>query len=118
MTVRAALALGTVFIVGALDGASTAGAQGTWCATCSYRKAVNCGFYTWEQCRAALSVGGGICSRNAYLVADDHARPALAPAALVTSCYNMADQVVPRMRGRQAWVVRRADYCIRNGGRL
>jgi len=39
-------------------------------------------------------------------------------SALITSCYELAERVVPRGRGRQAWVVRHADQCIRNGGRL
>ncbi len=39
-------------------------------------------------------------------------------AALITSCYAMADRIVPRGKWRSAWVVRHADYCIRSGGRL
>jgi hypothetical protein len=38
--------------------------------------------------------------------------------AVIANCFFAANQVVPRGRGRQAWVVRHADYCIRNGGRL
>jgi hypothetical protein len=38
--------------------------------------------------------------------------------ALITNCFWAAERVVPRGRGRQAWVVRHADYCVRNGGRL
>jgi hypothetical protein len=38
--------------------------------------------------------------------------------AVIANCFSAADRVVPRGRGRQAWVVRHADYCIRNGGRL
>ncbi len=39
-------------------------------------------------------------------------------AALISNCYAMADRIVPRGKWRSAWVVRHADYCIRNGGRL
>ena len=39
-------------------------------------------------------------------------------AAMITSCYAMADRIVPRGKWRSAWVVRHADYCIRSGGRL
>jgi len=39
-------------------------------------------------------------------------------AGVISNCYAMADRIVPRGRLRSAWVVRHADYCIRNGGRL
>jgi hypothetical protein len=38
--------------------------------------------------------------------------------AVIANCFSAANRVVPRVRGRQAWVVRHADFCIRNGGRL
>jgi len=38
--------------------------------------------------------------------------------AVIANCFWAAERVVPRGRGRKAWVVRHADYCIRNGGRL
>src|SRR5712691_2564941 len=38
-------------------------------------------------------------------------------AGLISNCYAMADRIVPRGKWRSAWVVRHADYCIRNGGR-
>ena len=38
--------------------------------------------------------------------------------AVIANCFSAAERVVPRVRGRQAWVVRHADFCIRNGGRL
>jgi hypothetical protein len=41
-----------------------------------------------------------------------------ANGAVIANCFSAAERVVPRGRGRQAWVVRHADYCIRNGGRL
>jgi hypothetical protein len=37
-----------------------------WCAQYSTRGgARNCGFITWEQCRATVSGVGGYCERNA-----------------------------------------------------
>jgi hypothetical protein len=39
-------------------------------------------------------------------------------AALITHCYKMANRLVPRLRGRSAWVVRHADHCVRSGGSL
>lgn len=39
-------------------------------------------------------------------------------SGVIANCFLAADRVVPRGRGRSAWVVRHADYCIRNGGRL
>jgi hypothetical protein len=44
--------------------------------------------------------------------------PPAAGAALITNCYRMAERIVPRMRGRSAWVVRHADHCVRSGGSL
>jgi hypothetical protein len=38
--------------------------------------------------------------------------------AVIGNCFWAAERIVPRVRGRQAWVVRHADYCVRNGGRL
>jgi len=45
-------------------------------------------------------------------------QPSAASAALITDCYRMAEWIVPRMRGRSAWVVRHADHCVRSGGSL
>jgi Protein of unknown function (DUF3551) len=48
---------------------STAGARadGTWCAHYSSRGgATNCGFYSFEQCRATVSGIGGFCMRNPF----------------------------------------------------
>jgi hypothetical protein len=44
--------------------------------------------------------------------------PPAASAALITDCYRKAEWIVPRMRGRSAWVVRHADHCVRGGGSL
>ena len=53
-----------------------------------------------------------------FLDAARAAREAAVSAALITNCYKMADRIVPRMRGRSAWVVRHADHCVRSGGSL
>lgn len=68
---RAAFLFGVVVILGALDSGTGARAQGTWCATYAAYGATNCGFYTWDQCRAAISGAGGMCSRNSYLAGSD-----------------------------------------------
>ena len=45
-------------------------------------------------------------------------QPPAASAALITDCYRKTEWIVPRMRGRSAWVVRHADHCVRSGGSL
>jgi hypothetical protein len=35
-----------------------------WCAQYGDRGMRNCGFSTWEQCRAAISGNGGYCEQN------------------------------------------------------
>ena len=45
-------------------------------------------------------------------------QPPAASTALITDCYRRAEWIVPRMRGRSAWVVRHADHCVRSGGSL
>jgi hypothetical protein len=47
---------------------STIGARadGTWCAQYSNHGATNCGFYSFEQCRATVSGIGGFCMRNPF----------------------------------------------------
>ncbi len=35
-----------------------------WCAQYASPGSINCGFSTWEQCRAALSGNGGYCAEN------------------------------------------------------
>jgi hypothetical protein len=93
-----------------------------WCAQYSMRGGpTNCGFETIAQCRATVSGIGRFCNRNlrhrpGYAASGN--QPAPAPDTLIMSCYEMADKVVPRVRGRGAWVVRHADHCFRNGGRL
>jgi hypothetical protein len=58
---RLALVLGTGAMLGAFGGATPASAQGAWCAYYGTGGASNCGFYTYEQCRAAISGIGGKC---------------------------------------------------------
>jgi hypothetical protein len=48
----------------------------------------------------------------------DAPQPSAASAALITHCYRKAEWIVPRGRGRSAWVVRHADHCVRSGGSL
>src|SRR5215831_20558765 len=45
-------------------------------------------------------------------------QPSAASAALITDCYRKAEWIVPRMRGRSAWVIRHADHCVRSGGSI
>src|SRR5215813_14654242 len=49
---------------------------------------------------------------------NDARQPPGASAALITNCYRKAEWIVPRGRGRSAWVVRHADHCVRSGGAL
>jgi Protein of unknown function (DUF3551) len=55
---------------------SGAGAQyvgGSWCANYGGGRGggTNCGFYSFEQCRAAISGNGGMCSRNQWYGGSD-----------------------------------------------
>jgi len=65
---RFAFALAAIMTLGAFDAASPVSAQGAWCAlySGSHGGASNCGFYTLEQCRAAVSGVGGECSPSPY----------------------------------------------------
>lgn len=47
----------------------------------------------------------------------DARQPPAGGAALITH-YKMVNRLVPRLRGRSAWVVRHADHCVRSGGSL
>jgi hypothetical protein len=49
-----------------LGGVGSAGAQNyPWCAQYGTRDSfTNCGFVSYEQCRAAISGNGGYCQRN------------------------------------------------------
>ena len=41
-------------------------AEGSWCATYGGRGGTNCGFYSYQQCMAAISGNGGLCSQNLF----------------------------------------------------
>jgi hypothetical protein len=41
-------------------------AEGSWCANYGGRGATNCGFYSYQQCMAAISGNGGFCSQNLF----------------------------------------------------
>lgn len=58
------LIVAIVASVFALDARTTANAA-AWCAAYG-NGSTNCGFYSHEQCRAAISGNGGHCNQNAY----------------------------------------------------
>ena len=41
-------------------------ADGAWCANYGSHGGVNCGFHSFEQCRATVSGIGGFCSPNPF----------------------------------------------------
>ena len=41
-------------------------ADGTWCANYGSHGGTNCGFYSYEQCRATMSGVGGSCQPNPF----------------------------------------------------
>ena len=65
---RAALYAGVfalALVAGGAVGTSTAQAEGAWCADQGGRNGyTNCGYYTYQQCRAAVSGVGGFCRQN------------------------------------------------------
>jgi hypothetical protein len=63
---QAAFALAAVVTLGGFD-ATPASAQGAWCAEYSGKGGTNCGFYTLDQCRAAVSGVGGTCSISPWV---------------------------------------------------
>jgi Protein of unknown function (DUF3551) len=58
-----ALAIAAILATGALLLAQGSAQAGRWCAEYSYR-ATNCGFHSYQQCRAAISGAGGVCYRG------------------------------------------------------
>ena len=46
--------------------ASSAQAEGSWCANYSGNGGTNCGFYSFQQCMAAVSGAGGFCTQNGF----------------------------------------------------
>jgi hypothetical protein len=70
---------------------------------------------------ATATIALGWTALSAHHVDATPARGAREPAAnvaLIVNCYKMAERIVPRVRGRSAWVVRHADHCVRSGGSL
>jgi len=43
-----------------------AAAEGSWCVQYGTQGGTNCGFHSYEQCRAAASGTGGFCYRNRF----------------------------------------------------
>ena len=63
---KVAIALSALLVVGTFDAASTAGA-GAWCAAAGGRNDYrNCGYFTFEQCLAAVTGVGTFCQPNPY----------------------------------------------------
>jgi hypothetical protein len=61
-TLTPALLLGASFL---LAGSGPLAADARWCAESGGREAYrNCGYYTFEQCKAAVSGVGGSCTEN------------------------------------------------------
>jgi hypothetical protein len=67
---------------------------------------------------AALAYAGFWVSNGHATATRGSGVPPAASGALITDCYRRAEWIVPRMRGRSAWVVRHADHCVRSGGSL
>jgi hypothetical protein len=71
--VIACAALATFGVIGA---ATPAAAQGAWCADYSGRAGgTNCGFYTLQQCQAAVSGVGGFCRPSPWAAYRAHPSP-------------------------------------------
>ena len=64
-------------VIAALPLTGTDARAAPWCAHYGTDSGTNCGFYTIEQCRAALGgVGKGYCARNQFEISPDPRRPA------------------------------------------
>lgn len=79
LRLKSALAIGALALSAALmpTGQAQAG-EGKWCAESGGRSAyTNCGYYTFNQCLAAVSGVGGSCRLNPRYFAsyDDEYRP-------------------------------------------
>jgi hypothetical protein len=62
--------LAAVVTLATLDATTPANAQGAWCADYSHG-GTNCGFYTLQQCREALSGRGGMCRPSPWATVND-----------------------------------------------
>jgi len=60
-----ALVIATVLTAATLLPQSSADARGKWCAY-YYYDATNCGFYSYQQCLAAISGIGGSCKPSPW----------------------------------------------------
>ena len=69
------LALIAVFISNIVLSSAQARADGPWCARYGTGlEGSNCGFYSFEQCQAAISDNGGRCSQNLLYGTDGEPR--------------------------------------------
>jgi hypothetical protein len=61
------IAMPPILLVALILGTAAASAA-PWCAQYGGGRGAgtNCGFYTWDQCMAAISGNGGFCRRNAF----------------------------------------------------
>jgi Protein of unknown function (DUF3551) len=49
-------------------------AEGSWCVNKGGTGSVNCGFYSFQQCRASVSGGASFCTQNGYRSQNDSRR--------------------------------------------
>jgi hypothetical protein len=62
-----AIPIAAIMLAGMILSSNPARADGTWCAQYGTGfSGKNCGFYSFEQCRASLSGIGGFCQRNTF----------------------------------------------------
>jgi hypothetical protein len=52
----------------------SARAEGSWCAHKSGTGGSNCGYYSFEQCLAAISGGASFCTQNGFYGHQNHSR--------------------------------------------
>jgi len=52
----------------------SAQAEGSWCAHKSGTGGSNCGYYSFEQCMAAISGGASFCTQNGFYGHQNHSR--------------------------------------------
>ena len=60
-------AMGAIAILSLMLAMTPARAEGSWCAQYSSGSGgTNCGFYSFDQCMAAVSGNGGFCRQNGF----------------------------------------------------